>query len=167
LKGGGSAEGADGGLPPVLRASQNPQKHLDMIRKLRYYVNILKEGEIMERLLKQWQTDPLRVVLKAALIALALLWCLLGALMRKTWADWLFLPILCLAGTEIIIEIKARKLKKVLIKIGSFIALVLVVSQRLLFTFSPDNIEMRTWTLAVCFAVAIILTVAGNVRSDD
>jgi hypothetical protein len=121
----------------------------------------------MERLLKQWQTNPLRVVLVAALICLSLMWCVLGALMRKTRADWLLLPIFCLYGTEIIIEIKARKLKKALTEIGAFIVFVSIESQRFLATFSFGNREMRVWVITVSLAVAIILTVVGNMLSDD
>jgi peptidoglycan/LPS O-acetylase OafA/YrhL len=124
----------------------------------------------MNRLLKQWKSNPLRVVLRGALICLVLLWCALALFAQQTWADWLFLPMLCICIIDIIISFKARERKNALRAIISFIMFIAVIAQRLLYTSALENTEAHSWLRAVsliCLAVAIILTVVNNMRSGD
>jgi peptidoglycan/LPS O-acetylase OafA/YrhL len=124
----------------------------------------------MNRLLKQWKSNPLRVVLRGALICLVLLWFALAFLAQKSWADWLLLPMLCIFVIDIIITFKARERKNALRAIIAFIMFIAVIAQRLLYTSALENTEAHSWLRAVsliCLAVAIILTVVNNMRSGE
>ena len=107
-------------------------------------------------------TSPFHKVLAAVSICVLIAWCILGLLMQLKWADWLFIPMFCVAGALIIVNFRERKPKWAISSISSLIALVLLAIPRVL---GPSS----TWINTVCLILIVILLIvsAGLLEDED
>jgi fatty acid desaturase len=120
----------------------------------------------MNWLSKQWKSSPTRVAMGAIFLCVALVWAF-GEFRQVKWVNWLFLPMFCVGGITVFIDIKTRKRRQIVRGIVSSVTLTMLAYRYLLLQSSPEYSKIPSWPSVVILASIVVSAVASYMLPED
>ncbi len=121
----------------------------------------------MKRLISDHRWGKVRVINVMVLACLSVAWLVLKVVMQYAWADWLFIPMICVTLLTVIHDFKMRRIKLAISAISSLFIILALIAQRQIIHTDVELSGLRLYLSLAFMGVAIILMIISALLPES